>query len=78
VKLEQMRNSWKYQSDVFKAGVKTTGLGLAAIALTYIRVISSSWRTHGWESFTYIIGGLAVVVGIIMIMLDILPRIRKK
>jgi len=73
-----MRNSWKYQSDIFKGGIKLMGLGALAIVFTYFRVVTSHWKTHWFETGAYVIGGLGFILGLILVLLDVIPRIRKK
>ncbi|MBI5540461.1 MAG: hypothetical protein HY951_10415 [Bacteroidia bacterium] len=65
-------------NDNIKIGLKVIGLGLIGLFLTYIRTYISPWRIKLWAPGMYIFIGLIILVGIVLILLDVIPKIHEK
>jgi multisubunit Na+/H+ antiporter MnhB subunit len=65
-------------NPIVKTGLIVIGLGIIALFLTYIRTFISPWRIKLWAPGMYIFIGILILVGVILILLDVIPKLHEK
>lgn len=65
-------------NDNIKNGLKVIGLSVLVIIFTYLRFLIFPWKSQYFAIGIYILSGVFILIGIVLILLDILPRFYEK
>lgn len=65
-------------NDNIKNGLKVIGLSVLAIIITYLRFLIFPWKSQYFAIGIYLLSGVFILIGIVLILLEIIPKIHEK
>lgn len=74
---DQMKRFWLNLDDGIKNGIKVIGLGILLLLIVFIRMYISPWKSGWFRIGGYVFGGFFILAGLVLVLLDVIPKIKK-